>query len=163
MKLLIFISLFGGLLLASCGSSSSQKNASTQEVNPADTIYLGDLREKFEGDSIFFKVVAPDLMLMDYQYFWAATESEAVEKGLTKEYYKRVKKEISETNEAIKKGVMKGADVKRIPDFQEGQKEINRFKEKLIIAMIDKKKGDVKYDFSFFLHQCLVKENHNFI
>lgn len=122
MKLLIFISLFGGLLLASCGSSSSQKNASTQEVNPADTIYLGDLREKFEGDSIFFKVVAPDLMLMDYQYFWAATESEAVEKGLTKEYYKRVKKEISETNEAIKKGVMKGADVKRIPDFQEGQR-----------------------------------------
>ena len=121
--LLIFISLFGGLLLASCGSSSSQKNASTQEVNPADTIYLGDLREKFEGDSIFFKVVAPDLMLMDYQYFWAATESEAVEKGLTKEYYKRVKKEISETNEAIKKGVMKGADVKRIPDFQEGQKK----------------------------------------
>ena len=120
MKLLIFISLFGGLLLASCGSSSSQKNASTQEVNP---IYLGDLREKFEGDSIFFKVVAPDLMLMDYQYFWAATESEAVEKGLTKEYYKRVKKEISETNEAIKKGVMKGADVKRIPDFQEGQKK----------------------------------------
>ena len=120
MKLLIFISLFGGLLLASCGSSSSQKNASTQEVNPADTIYLGDLREKFEGDSIFFKVVAPDLMLMD---FWAATESEAVEKGLTKEYYKRVKKEISETNEAIKKGVMKGADVKRIPDFQEGQKK----------------------------------------
>ena len=123
MKLLIFISLFGGLLLASCGSSSSQKNASTQEVNPADTIYLGDLREKFEGDSIFFKVVAPDLMLMDYQYFWAATESEAVEKGPTKEYYKRVKKEISETNEAIKKGVMKGADVKRIPDFQEGQKK----------------------------------------
>ena len=123
MKLLIFISLFGGLLLASCGSSSSQKNASTQEVNPADTIYLGDLREKFEGDSIFFKVFAPDLMLMDYQYFWAATESEAVAKGLTKEYYKRVKKEISETNEAIKKGVMKGADVKRIPDFQEGQKK----------------------------------------
>ena len=123
MKLLVFISLFGGLLLASCGGSSSQKNASTQEVNPADTIYLGDLREKFEGDSIFFKVVAPDLMLMDYQYFWAATESEAVEKGLTKEYYKRVKKEISETNEAIKKGVMKGADVKRIPDFQEGQKK----------------------------------------
>ena len=120
MKLLVFISLFGGLLLASCGGSSSQKNAST---NPADTIYLGDLREKFEGDSIFFKVVAPDLMLMDYQYFWAATESEAVEKGLTKEYYKRVKKEISETNEAIKKGVMKGADVKRIPDFQEAQKK----------------------------------------
>jgi len=123
MKLLVFISLFGGLLLASCGGSSSQKNASTQEVNPAGTIYLGDLREKFEGDSIFFKVVAPDLMLMDYQYFWAATESEAVEKGLTKEYYKRVKKEISETNEAIKKGVMKGADVKRIPDFQEAQKK----------------------------------------
>ena len=118
MKLLIFISLFGGLLLASCGSSSSQKNASTQEVNPADTIYLGDLREKFEGDSIFFKIVAPDLMLMDYQYLWAVTESEAIEKGLTKEYYKRVKKEITDTNEAIKRGVMKGANVKRIPDFQ---------------------------------------------
>lgn len=105
-------------------ADSSQKNAGLhKKINPADTIYLGDLREKFEGDSIFFKVVAPDLMLMDYQYFWAATESEAVEKGLTKEYYKRVKKEISETNEAIKKGVMKGADVKRIPDFQEGQKK----------------------------------------
>lgn len=118
MKVLVLISLVGGLMLSSCGGSSSQKNTSDQAVNAADTIYLGDLREKFAGDSIFFKVVAPDLMLMDYQYFWAATESDAVEKGLTKEYYKRVKKEITETNEAIKKGVMKGADVKRIPDFQ---------------------------------------------
>lgn len=121
MKVLVFISLVGSLLLASCGGSGSKSNANTQEVNPAETIYLGDLREKFAGDSIFFKVVAPDLMLMDYQYFWAATESDATEKGLTKEYYKRVKKEITDTNEAIKRGVMKGANVKRIPDFQEQQ------------------------------------------
>jgi hypothetical protein len=106
------------LLLSSCGGGGSQKNAGGRDVNPADTIYLGDLREKFAGDTIFFKVVAPELMLMDYQYFWPATESDALEKGLTKEYYKRVKKEITATNEAIKKGVMKGADVKRIPDFQ---------------------------------------------
>ena len=123
MKVLVLIALVGGLMLSSCGGSSSQKNTSDQVVNAADTIYLGDLREKFAGDSIFFKVVAPDLMLMDYQYFWAATESDAVEKGLTKEYYKRVKKEITETNEAIKKGVMKGADVKRIPDFQAESKK----------------------------------------
>lgn len=123
MKVLVFISLVGSLLLASCGGSGSKSNANTQEVNPADTIYLGDLREKFAGDSIFFKVVAPDLMLMDYQYLWAATESDATEKGLTKEYYKRVKKEITDTNEAIKRGVMKGANVKRIPDFQELQKK----------------------------------------
>ena len=123
MKVLVLISLVGGLMLSSCGGSSSQKNTSDQVVNAADTIYLGDLREKFAGDSIFFKVVAPDLMLMDYQYFWAATESDAVEKGLTKEYYKRVKKEITETNEAIKKGVMKGADVKRIPGFQAESKK----------------------------------------
>ena len=123
MKVLVLISLVGGLMLSSCGGSSSQKNTSDQVVNAADTIYLGDLREKFAGDGIFFKVVAPDLMLMDYQYFWAATESDAVEKGLTKEYYKRVKKEITETNEAIKKGVMKGADVKRIPDFQAESKK----------------------------------------
>ena len=123
MKVLVLISLVGGLMLSSCGGSSSQKNTSDQVVNAADTIYLGDLREKFAGDRIFFKVVAPDLMLMDYQYFWAATESDAVEKGLTKEYYKRVKKEITETNEAIKKGVMKGADVKRIPDFQAESKK----------------------------------------
>ena len=71
---------------------------------------------------MFFKVVASDLMLMDYQYLWAVTESDALEKGLTKEYYKRVKKEIAETNEAIKTGVMKGANVKRIPDFQEVSK-----------------------------------------
>ena len=118
MKVLVFITLLGGMLFSSCGGGNSQKNANTQEVNPADTIYLGDLRDKFEGDSIFFKVVAPDLMLMDYQYLWAATESDALEKGLTKEYYKRIKKEITETNEAIKRGVMKGANVKRIPDFQ---------------------------------------------
>ena len=123
MRLLNYCFLIGGILIASCVGNSSNKSQNDKKINPADTIYLGDLREKFEGDSIFFKVVAPDLMLMDYQYFWAATESEAVEKGLTKEYYKRVKKEISETNEAIKKGVMKGADVKRIPDFQEGQKK----------------------------------------
>ena len=121
MKVLVFISLVGSLLLASCGGSGSKGNANAQEVNPADTIYLGDLREKFDGDSVFFKVVAPDLMLMDYQYLWAVTESEAIEKGLTKEYYKRVKKEITDTNEAIKRGVMKGENVKRIPDFQELQ------------------------------------------
>lgn len=121
MKVLVFISLVGSLLLASCGGSGSKGNANAQEVNPADTIYLGDLREKFDGDSVFFKVVAPDLMLMDYQYLWAVTESEAIEKGLTKEYYKRVKKEITDTNEAIKRGVMKGANVKRIPDFQASQ------------------------------------------
>ena len=118
MRLLNYCFLIGGLLLASCGSSSSQKNASTQEVNPADTIYLGDLREKFEGDSVFFAKVAPDLILTDYQYFWAATESDAIANGLTKDYYKKVKQEITATNEAIKKGVMKGANVKRIPDFQ---------------------------------------------
>ena len=117
MKVLVLISLVGGLMLSSCGGSSSKNNANVKEVNPADTIYLGDLREKF---ALFFEV-APDLMLMDYQYLWAVTESEAVEKGLTKEYYKRVKKEISDTNEAIKRGVMKGANVKRIPDFQASQ------------------------------------------
>lgn len=123
MKVLVLLSLVGGLFLSSCGGSGSKSGASNQDVNPADTIYLGDLREKFAGDSVFFKVVAPDLMLMDYQYFWAATEKDAMDKGLTKEYYKRVKKEITDTNEAIKKGVMKGANVKRIPDFQEAPKK----------------------------------------
>lgn len=118
MKILVLISLLGGLFLSSCGGSSSKSNANNQDVNPADTIYLGDLREKFAGDSVFFKVVAPDLMLMDYQYFWAVTETDALNKGLTKDYYKRVKKEITDTNEAIKRGVMKGANMKRIPNFQ---------------------------------------------
>lgn len=122
MKILVLISLVGALMLSSCGGGSSKSNANTKDVNPADTIYLGDLREKFAGDSVFFKVVAPDLMLMDYQYLWAITESDALAKGLTKEYYKRVKKEIAETNEAIKTGVMKGANVKRVPDFQEAPK-----------------------------------------
>lgn len=122
MKILVLISLVGALMLSSCGGGSSKSNANSKDVNPADTIYLGDLREKFAGDSVFFKVVAPDLMLMDYQYLWAITETDALEKGLTKEYYKRVKKEIAETNEAIKTGVMKGANVKRIPDFQEAPK-----------------------------------------
>lgn len=122
MKILVLISLVGALMLSSCGGGSSKSNANSKDVNPADTIYLGDLREKFAGDSVFFKVVAPDLMLMDYQYLWAITETDALEKGLTKEYYKRVKKEIAETNEAIKSGVMKGANVKRIPDFQEAPK-----------------------------------------
>ena len=118
MRLLNYCFLIGGILIASCVGNSSNKSQNDKKINPADTIYLGDLREKFEGDSIFFKIVAPDLMLMDYQYLWAVTESEAIEKGLTKEYYKRVKKEITDTNEAIKRGVMKGANVKRIPDFQ---------------------------------------------
>ena len=34
---------------------------------------------------------------------------------------KKMKKEITDTNEAIKRGVMKGANVKRIPDFQASQ------------------------------------------
>lgn len=123
MKVFVLISLVGGLFLSSCGGSGSKNNANNQDINPADTIYLGDLREKFAGDSVFFKVVAPDLMLMDYQYLWAATETDALNKGLTKDYYKRVKKDISDTNEAIKRGVMKGANVKRIPDFQEVLKE----------------------------------------
>ena len=73
MKVLVKISLVEGLMLSSCGGSSSKNNANVKEVNPADTIYLGDLREKFANDSVFFKIVAPDLMLMDYQYLWAVT------------------------------------------------------------------------------------------
>lgn len=65
MKVLVLISLVGGLMLSSCGGSSSKNNANVKEVNPADTIYLGDLREKFANDSVFFKIVAPDLMLME--------------------------------------------------------------------------------------------------
>ena len=61
-------------------------------------------------------------MLMDYQYLWAVTESEAVEKGLTKEYYKRVKKEITDTNEAIKRGVMKGANVTEYDSIEHHRK-----------------------------------------
>lgn len=122
MKVFSFVLFVGVFLFSSCGGSSKSSAGSNDDINPADTIYLGDLNEKFAGDSIFLKVVAPDLILTDYQYFWAATEADAAEKGLTKEYYKHVKKEITETNEAIKKGVMKGANVKRIPDFQEIQK-----------------------------------------
>lgn len=47
MKVLVLILLVGGLMLSSCGGSSSKNNANVKEVNPADTIYLGDLREKF--------------------------------------------------------------------------------------------------------------------
>ena len=39
MKVLVLISLVGGLMLSSCGGSSSKNNASGKEVNPADTIY----------------------------------------------------------------------------------------------------------------------------
>ena len=63
MKVLVLISLVGGLMLSSCGGSSSKNNANVKEVNPADTIYLGDLREKFANDSVFFKIVAPDLYI----------------------------------------------------------------------------------------------------
>lgn len=118
MRLLNYCFLIGGILIASCVGNSSNKSQNDKKINPADTIYLGDLREKFEGDSVFFAKVAPDLILTDYQYFWAATEADAIANGLTKDYYKKVKQEITATNEAIKKGVMKGANVKRIPDFQ---------------------------------------------
>lgn len=121
MKVVSLVLFAGVLLFSSCGGGSKSNAGSNDDLNPADTIYLGDLNEKFAGDSIFYKIVAPDLFLTDYQYFWAGTEADALEKGLTKEYYKRVKKEINETNEIIKKGVMKGANVKRIPDFQQTQ------------------------------------------
>lgn len=39
MKVLVLISLVGGLMLSSCGGSSSKNNANVKEVNPADTIY----------------------------------------------------------------------------------------------------------------------------
>jgi len=110
MRLLNYCFLIGGILIASCVGNSSNKSQNDKKINPADTIYLGDF--------VFFAKVAPDLILTDYQYFWAATESDAIANGLTKDYYKKVKQEITATNEAIKKGVMKGANVKRIPDFQ---------------------------------------------
>ena len=37
MKVLVLISLLGGLMLSSCGGSSSKNNANVKEVNPADT------------------------------------------------------------------------------------------------------------------------------
>lgn len=111
--LVLFVLL--SVLFAGCGGNAS---SSAKEINPADTIYLGDLREKFKGDSLFFNVVAPDLVLIQNQYTWLATTKEAEEKGLSEKYYKKVQNEISKTNEAIRIGVMKGANVKRIHDFQ---------------------------------------------
>lgn len=112
------IVLFGIMLLCGC-SGSSGKVDKALGINPADTIYLGDLREKFEGDSIFFTLVAPNIMLSDNQYCWIITESEALESGLSKTYYMKVKQAIISTNEAIRRGVMKGANVKRLYDFQQ--------------------------------------------
>lgn len=61
MRLLNYCFLIGGILIASCVGNSSNKSQNDKKINPADTIYLGDLREKFEGDSVFFAKVAPDL------------------------------------------------------------------------------------------------------
>ncbi|MDO4163932.1 MAG: hypothetical protein Q4D56_06045 [Bacteroides sp.] len=102
-------------IFSSCGNNSFSAQIG---VNHADTIYLGDLREKFKGDSLFFQVVAPDLMLIQNQYTWLATVKEAEKKGLDEKYYKKVQLEINRTNEAIRKGIMKGANAKRIYDFQ---------------------------------------------
>lgn len=113
-----------GITMNSCTGRSNSSSLKSQVINPADTIYLGDLREKFAGDSLFFMIVAPELILDNNQYFWTATESTALKKGLTKEYYKKIKQEITATNNAIKRGVMKGANVNRIYDFQ--KKETNK-------------------------------------
>lgn len=110
------IVLFFMFSLSSCLNSGNKSNG--KKVNHADTVYLGDLRDKFKEDSLFFKVVAPDLYLSQFQYCWTITQSEALKKGMTKEYYEKVKQEIAATNEAIKRGIMKGADKNRIPDFQ---------------------------------------------
>ena len=79
---------------------------------------MGDLRVKFKGDSLFFNVVAPDLLLIQLQYKWNVTEEKALEKGMTPEYYRKVLEEIEKTNAAIRKGLKEGADAGLIPDFQ---------------------------------------------
>ncbi len=106
-------------LMAGCGGSGSKQ--AENAPSHADTIYIGDLREKFKGDSLFFNVVAPDLILIQNQYTWASTEKEAQEKGLDTTYYRKVQEEIRKTNEAIRDGVMRGADPKRIYDFPKGK------------------------------------------
>ncbi len=115
MKQFFYSLLFASISLSGCMNVG---NDSTEEANPADTIYLGDLREKFKGDSLFFNVVAPDLVLVQNQYTWVTTVSMAQKKGLSEAYYEKVKEEISKTNEAIRNGIKKGADESRIPDFQ---------------------------------------------
>lgn len=112
------VMLCGIMLLWGCLGKQVKTNEEPR-INPADTIYLGDLREKFEGDSIFFTKVAPNIVLSDNQYCWVVTESEAINSGLSKAYYLKVKQEIVSTNEAIRRGVMKGANMKRLYDFQE--------------------------------------------
>ena len=117
---LLFGFVAASLLMAGCGNSG--KGSSEKEVNPADTIYLGDLRDKFKGDTLFFNAVTPDLVLIQNQYTWVTTVDKAKEKGITERYYKKVQQEISKTNEAIRDGIMLGANAKRIPDFQEDSK-----------------------------------------
>ena len=70
--------IFLGITTGSCTGKTEDSKSDEQVVNPADTIYLGDLREKFVGDSLFFMVVAPDLILDNNQYFWTVTESSAL-------------------------------------------------------------------------------------
>lgn len=118
LKRLGFALLCCAMLL--CGCSGKQAKTSVESgINPADTIYLGDLRDKFKDDSVFFSKIAPNIVLSDNQYCWVVTELEAINSGLSKTYYLKVKQEIAHTNEAIRRGVMRGANVKRLHDFQE--------------------------------------------
>ena len=59
MKVLVFISLIGSLLLASCGGSGSKSSANTQEVNPADTIYLGDYARSLRATVYSLRLLLP--------------------------------------------------------------------------------------------------------
>ena len=56
MKVLVLISLVGGLMLSSCGGSSSKNNANVKEVNPADTIYWETYVKIDKLISVFFKI-----------------------------------------------------------------------------------------------------------
>ena len=99
------------------------------------TDYIDSLIQKEEAVDLEFKIAKDGLpnSLWDTYSSFANTDGgviilgvkeykqQFIIEGLTKEYYKRVKKEITDTNEVIKRGVMKGANVKRIPDFQASQ------------------------------------------
>ncbi|GAB6011314.1 hypothetical protein [Viscerimonas tarda] len=112
----ILFCVFIGSLFA---CSDTHTNDNSLVANPVDSIFMGNLRASFDGDSLFFSEIAPNICLTQNLYLLTLTRSDAEQRGIPMNLYRKVQNEIAKTNQIIKDGIMHGGDVKKIYDFQE--------------------------------------------
>ena len=123
----LLISIFAFILLSFCMVSISCKNNTQTEqlgMTPEEAKRLTPEMKEHRKASI---ILSEFITLKDNQYVLNISMEDALKKGITEELYKKVVKDLENTNQAITNALQKGEKL----DFPDSKEMLKELREKI--------------------------------